>query len=126
MAKAASASSPEVKLSKFDLDALFSRQKANFATLHEVQNVLVETAQAIARVQYSWFEKSLASTRAVLSRKEPRTLEVALATTRIVSEKSFAVTRQSMELAVAAQRRVSELLAQSGQSNASGLKVLAA
>ena len=55
MAKTASPSLPEIKLPTFDLDGLFARQKANLATLHEVQNVLVETAQAIAWAQYGWF-----------------------------------------------------------------------
>jgi hypothetical protein len=43
-----------------------------------------------------------------------------------VAEKAFAVTKQSMELAAAAQRRISALLVQSGQSNAAELELPAA
>jgi hypothetical protein len=120
MAKAASSSLPEIKLATFDLDALFARQKASLATLHEVQNVLVETAQAIARAQYGWFEESLAGARTALSWKEPRMPETALAA------KALAVTKQSIELAVAAQRRIGALLVQSGRSNTAALDLPAA
>jgi hypothetical protein len=126
MAKTASPSLPEIKLPTFDLDALLARQKANLAILHEMQNVLVETAQAIVRAQYGWFGESLAGTRAALSRKEPCTPGAALVESRVVAEKAFAVTKQSMEFAAAAQRRIGTLLVQSGQSNAAALELPAA
>lgn len=132
MAKIASASSlpqfklPELKLPKPDLDALFGLQKANLATLHEVQSVLVDAAQAIARVQYGWVEETVAGAQAALSRKEPRTPESFANESKAAAEKAFAVAKQSLELAVAAQRRVVELVTQRGQGNADELKALAA
>jgi len=126
MARTASPSFPEIKLLTFDLDALLARQKANLAILHEVQNVLVETAQAIVRAQYGWFEESLAGAQTVLSRKEAPTPEATLAESRVVAERAFAVTKQSMELTATAQRRIGTLLVQSGQSNAAELELPAA
>ncbi len=117
---------PEIKLSPFDLDVLFARQKASLAILCEVQNVLVETTQAVVRAQYGWFEESVTGARTALSRREPHTPETALAESRVVAEKAFAVTKQSIELAVAAQRRVGALLMQSAQDNMAALELPAA
>ena len=54
----------ELKLPKFDLDALFSVQKANLAAANEVQTVLVDAAQAVARVQYGYIEQTVADMKA--------------------------------------------------------------
>ena len=133
MAKIASASSPlpefklpGLKLPKLDLDALFGLQKANLATLHEVQSVLVDAAQAIARVQYGWVEETVAGAQAALRRKEPRSPESFANESKAAAEKALSVAKQSLELAVAAQRRVVELVTQRGQGNANELKALAA
>jgi hypothetical protein len=123
---AASPSLSEIKLPTFDLDVVFARQKAGLATLREVQNVLVETTQAVVRAHYGWFEESVAGARTALSRREPHTPETALAESRAVAEKAFAVTKQSIELAVAAQHRVGALLVQSGQDTMAALELPAA
>jgi hypothetical protein len=104
----------EIKFPTFDLDVVFARRTAGLATLREVQNVLVETTQAVVRAHYGWFEESVAGAR------------TALAESRVVAEKAFAVTKQSIELAVAAQRRVGALLVQSGQDNMAALELPAA
>jgi hypothetical protein len=122
----ASPSLSEIKLPTFDLDVVFARQKAGLATLREVQNVLVETTQAVVRAHYGWFEESVAGARTALSRREPHTPETALAESRAVAEKALAVTKQSIELAVAAQHRVGALLVQSGQDNMAALELPAA
>ncbi len=88
--------------------------------------MLVETTQAVVRAQYGWFEESVTGARTALSRREPHTPETALAESRVVAEKAFAVTKQSIELAVAAQRRVGALLMQSAQDNMAALELPAA
>src|SRR5688500_7322146 len=55
---------PELKLPKFDLDALFSVQTANLAAAHQVQSVLVEAAQAVARLQHGYVEQAVAGAKA--------------------------------------------------------------
>ncbi len=116
----------EIKLPTFDLDVVFARQKAGLATLREVQNVLVETTQTVVRAHYGWFEESVAGARTALSRRESHTPEMALAESRAVAKKALAVTKQSIELAVAAQHRVGALLVQSGQDNMAALELPAA
>ena len=61
---------PELKLPKFDLDALFAVQKANLATTHEAQTVLVDAVQAIAKVQQGRIEQAVADAKAVLEGKK--------------------------------------------------------
>ena len=46
---------PEFKFPKIDLDALFGVQKANLAAAQEAQSVLVDAAQAIAKVRLERF-----------------------------------------------------------------------
>ena len=111
---------------KLDLDALFGACKANLAVAHEAQTVLVDAAQAIARVQQGYIEQSVARTKAVLSRQERRTPEAALAEVKAAAEQAAVVTKEVVDLAVAAQRRMAELVARRGAANVDQLKTLVA
>ena len=129
MAKIAPSFEPkrfEPKFPKLDLDALFGVQQANLAVVHEAQTVLVDAAQAIARVQYGYLEQTIARTRAALGSKELRKPEAALAEVKAAAEKAVAVSQEVVDLAVAAQRRVAELVAQRGAANADQFKALVA
>ena len=55
---------PELKLPKFDLDALFAAQKANLAAVQEAQTVLLGAAEAGAKVQYGYVEQDVAEAKA--------------------------------------------------------------
>jgi hypothetical protein len=111
---------------KLDLDALFGAHKANLAVAHEAQAVLVDAAQAIARAQQAYVEQSVARTRAALGRQERRTPEATLAEVKAAAGQAVAVTKEVVDLAVAAQRRVAELVAQRGAANADQFKALVA
>jgi hypothetical protein len=117
---------PAPKLPKLDLDALFARQKANLATAQEAQTVLVDAAQAIAQVQHGYLEQAVAAVRAALGRKELAKPEAVLAEVKTAAERTRATTQQVVDLAVAAQRRIGELVTQRAQTNVSESKALAA
>src|SRR4051812_8873039 len=71
MAKAATVSFPtELKLPKLDLDALFTTQQANLATVREAQMVLTGAVQAITEVQYGYLDQALNEAKATLARRE--------------------------------------------------------
>ena len=55
---------PELKLPKFDVDAVFALQTANLAAVHEVQSIVLEAVQAIARVQHGWLKDSVDGVKA--------------------------------------------------------------
>jgi hypothetical protein len=129
MAKIAPSFEPkrfEPKFPKPDLDALFGAQKTNLATIHAAQSVLVDAAQAIARVQHGYLEQIVARTKAALGSKELRTPEAVLAEAKAAAEKAVAVSKEVVDLAVAAQQRVTELVAQRGAANADQFKPLGA
>ena len=113
---------PELKLPKVDVVALFAAQKANLATVHEAQTVLFGAAEAIAKVQYGYVEGALAGAKAAAQSKELPKAETVQAT----GEKITAVAKEVVELAVAAQKRVAELLTQRTQAAVTELKALAA
>ena len=129
---------PEPKLPKLDLDALFATQKANLAAVQEAQSVLIDAAQAIAKVQHDYLGQSMAAVRAALSRKELAKPDAVLAeikdaVVRIrsvdVVERISATTKQVMDfavVAVAAQHRAVELVTRRTRANVSELKALAA
>src|SRR5687768_10140643 len=117
---------PALKRPKLDLDALFGAQKANLAVAHEAQRVLADAAQAIAKVQHGYLEQAVARTRAALGRQERRKPEAVLAEVKAAAEEAVAVTQEVVDLAVAAQRRVAELVAQRTATNVDQLKTLAA
>ena len=116
---------PELKLPKFDLDALFAVQKANLATTHEAQTVLVEAFQAITKVQQGRVEQAVADARAVLESRKLTDPQAVLAEVKAAVEKNVAVTKEVAELTVAAQRRVVELFTQRAQASVEELKAAA-
>jgi hypothetical protein len=116
---------PELKLPKFDLDALFAVQKANLATTHEAQTVLVDAVQAIAKAQQGRIEQAVADAKAVLKGKRLSDAQTVLAEVKAAIEKNTAVTKEVVDLTVAAQRRVVELFTQRAQANAAELKAAA-
>ena len=117
---------PEFKLPKFDLDALFATQKANLAAVHEAQSVLTGAAQAIAKVQYGYVEQAVADAKAALATKELPKPETVLANAKAGVEKTVAVAKEVVDLAVAAQQRAYEVLTQRSQASVEELKAVAA
>ena len=114
------------KLPKFDLDALFSVQKANMAAANEVQTVLVEAAQAVARVQYGYVEQAVADIKAALGTKQLPKPDAALADLKAAAEKAFAVAKEVVDLTVSAQKRVAELVSERTRAAVTELKALTA
>ena len=117
---------PELKLPKFDLDALFSVQKANLAAANEVQTVLVEATQAVARVQHGYVEQAVADIKAALGTKQLPKPDAALADLKAAAEKAFAIAKEVVDLTVGAQKRVAELVSERTQAAVTELKALTA
>jgi hypothetical protein len=117
---------PEFKLPKFDLDAFSALQTANVAALHEVQSIVLEAAQAIAKINYAWFEETVATVQALATAKQAKAPEAVMADVKAVTEKAVAAGKQGMDLGVAAQQRVAELLTKRVQANIDEFKALAA
>ena len=113
---------PELKLPKVDVVMLFAAQKANLATVHAAQTVLFGAAAAIAKLQYGYAEGAFAEAKAAVQSKELPKAETVKAT----GAKVTAVAKEVVELAVAAQKRVAELLTQRTQAAVTELKALAA
>ena len=128
MAKTSAAPSPapEPKLPKIDLDALFGAQKANLATAHEAESVLLGTAQAIAKAQHGYLEQAVADARAVIGGTAAKGPEAVAAQLKAAAERTAAATREVVDLAVAAQRQVVELFTRRTRANVEELQALAA
>jgi len=117
---------PEFKFPKFDLDALFGVQKANLAAVQEAQSVLVDAAQAIAKVQYGYVEQAVAEAKTAFASKELPKPEAGIASVKAATEKSVAAAKEVVDLAVSAQKRVYELVTQRTQATVAELKSVAA
>jgi hypothetical protein len=117
---------PAMKLPKLDLAALFALQKANLAAAQEAQSVLLDAGQAIARIQAGYVEGLLAEAKAAFQAKAPKQPEAVLADAKAAAEKAVTVAKEGVDLGVAAQRKVAELVASRAQANLAGLKALAA
>lgn len=117
---------PDVKLPKIDVEALFGLQTANLAAAHEVQSVLLEAAQAISRIQFGLVEDSVAGMKAALAGKSAKEPQALLADVKAAAEKAVAAGKQGLDLGVAAQKRVAELVTSRVQANIDEFKSLAA
>jgi hypothetical protein len=117
---------PEAKLPKIDFEALFGLQTANLAAAHEVHSVTLEAVQAIAKIQYGLFEETVAGMKALLAGKSSKEPQAMLADVKAAAEKAVTAGKQGMDLGVAAQQRVAELVAKRVQANIDEFKSLAA
>ena len=115
----------EPKLPKLDLDAVFAVQRANLAAAHEAQTVLVDAIQAIAKVQQGRVEQAVADAKAALARKQLSKPQAVLSEVKAAVEKNVAASKQVVDLAVAAQRQVGELVTRRTQASVEELKVAA-
>jgi hypothetical protein len=117
---------PELKLPKIDLDALFGLQKANLSVAQETQSVVLEAVQAIVRLQHGYATEVVETLKAAAATKERAKPEAVLADVKAAAEKAVAVTKQGVDLGVAAQQRVAELVTQRVKANVDELKTIAA
>ena len=117
---------PELKLPKIDLDALFGLQKANLAVVQETQSVVLEAAQAILRLQHGYATEVVETLKGAVASKEPAKPETMLADVQAATQKAVAVAKQGVDLGVAAQQRVVELVSQRVKANVDELKAIAA
>ena len=97
---------PELKLPKFDLDALFAVQTANLAAAHEAQTVLVECRpggrQGAVRLCRAGGRRCQGGARPPRSCPSPRPCWP----TSRPAEKAIAVAKEVVDLTVGAQKRV--------------------
>ena len=117
---------PELKLPKFDLDAVFGVQKANLSVVQETQSVVLEALQAIVRLQHGYVQEIVETLKTVAKTKEPAKPETVLADVQAATQKAVAVAKQGVDLGVAAQQRVVELVSQRVKANVDELKTIAA
>jgi hypothetical protein len=94
--------------------------------VQEVQSVLVDAAQAVARIQYGWLVEAVASGESALHAKQPAKPEDLVADMQTRAEKAMGVAKESVGLVTAAQQRVTELVTQRAAANLDELKVMAA
>ena len=116
---------PELKLPKIDLDALFGLQKANLAVVQETQSVVLEAVQAILRLQHGYAAEVVETLKGAAA-KQPGKPETMLADVQAATQKAVAVAKQGVDLGVAAQQRVVELVTQRVKANVDELKAIAA
>lgn len=124
--KVTGSKTPGPKFPKIDVEAAFGLQKANLAALHEVQSVLLDAAQAIARIQHAWFQDNAAKFRPLFDAKAPKQPQAVLADVRDAAQKAVAAGKEGVDLGVAAQQRVAQLVAKRVQANLDDFKALAA
>ena len=117
---------PELKLPKLDLAAIFALQTANLAAAHEAQTVLVDAVQAIVKTQHGWMKDNVAAVQALAAAKEPKQPQAVLADVQAAAGKAAAVAKEGVELGLAAQRKVVELVSRRVQANVDEFKALAA
>ena len=114
---------PELKLAKLDLDRLLASQSAALAAAQQAQTVLVEAAQAIARLQHGYLTEAAAEAKASLAVRQPAAV---LTGCKDAAAKGAAVSRQIVDVALTAQRQAAELLAQRAEATVTDLKAVAA
>ena len=102
---------PEPGLPRLDLKPVLAQHQANLIVVQEAQAVLLGAAQAIARLQAGHAQTLITRARGALATREPGKPEAVLAEVKAAAETALATVQQSLDLGLAAQRRVVELVA---------------
>src|SRR3954453_16165222 len=94
-----------VPFPRVDVDAVFALYRANLAAAREVQDVLVEAAEAVAKARYGWVEQTAAGLK---GHEGPVPAAGPLAGVKDATERAFAVAKQAAEIGTGAQKRVAD------------------
>lgn len=111
---------------KFDFEALVAMQKANVETIVQAQGVMVEAAQAIAKLQSGLVEETIKNIQAFLKFDAKAKPEAYLADAKAAAEKVMAVAKQELDLGMKAQAEVGQLVSKRAAANMESLKTIAA
>ncbi len=118
---------PKFDLPKFNFDAVVAMHKANVDTLMEAQGIWMQTAEAIAKLQYGWVEETFKQGEAMLkgdvSKKKP---EDFMADAKAAADKVMAVAKEQADLGLKAQKQVADLVTRRVNANLEDVKALAA
>jgi hypothetical protein len=117
---------PGLKLPMFNMEAMVALQKANVAAAVEAQGILVGAVQAILKMQYGYVQEMVTGTESMLSGAATKKPEAMLADVQTTAGKAMAVAKEGIEVGVAAQRKVADLVVKRVQANMNELKALAA
>lgn len=112
---------------KFNLDAFVALHKANVDTMMEAQGIWMQTAEAIAKLQYGWVEESFKQGEAMLkgdaAKKKP---EEFIADAKAAADKVMSVAKEQTDLGMKAQKQVADLVTKRVNANIEDAKTLAA
>jgi len=118
---------PKFDMPKFNVDAVVAMHKANVDTMLEAQGIWMQTAEAIAKLQYGWVEETLKQGETFLkgdvSKKKP---EEFIADAKAAADKVMAVAKEQADLGMKAQAQVADLVSKRVNANLEGAKTLAA
>ena len=127
-----SKTAPKFDLPKFDLpkvnfDAVLAMHKANVDTMLEAQGIWMQTAEAIAKLQYGWVEESVKNGQALLkgdvTKRKPEEL---MADAKAAADKVIAVAKEQADLGMKAQAKVADLVTKRVNANLEDVKTFAA
>ncbi len=119
------------RIPAFSPDGVTAFQKGNLETAIQAQKVLVDAAQAIAKLNADYFKgvAQLAQpyyAKSDASAAASRRPEAVLADVRAAAERALAVAREGLDVGVRAQGEVVDLLAKRVVANMDGVKALVA
>jgi phasin family protein len=118
---------PKFDMSKFNFDALVALHKANVDTMMEAQGIWMQTAEAVAKLQYTWVEETFKQGEAMLkgdvTKKKP---EEFMADAKAAADKVMAVAKEQADLGMKAQKQVADLVTKRVNANLEDVKALAA
>jgi len=118
---------PKFDMPKVDFDALVALHKANVDTMMEAQGIWMQTAEAIAKLQYSWLEETFKQGEAVfkgdVTKRKP---EEFMADAKAAADKVMAVAKEQADLGMKAQKQVADLVTKRVNANLEDVKALAA
>lgn len=114
-------------LPTFNVEAIVALQKANFETLFNAQQILVDAAQAASAAHVAWVKEIMEVAQSSMTGfdadKKP---EAYFAEAKIAAEKAVAVLQTEIDLGLKAQNEVAELLTKRAAKNVDELQKLAA
>ena len=122
----AAKTAPKPTFPTVNFDAFVALQKANVETFVQAQGIVLDAAQAIAKLQYSWISDAMKGAEVAFdagaTAKKP---EEYMADAKTAAEKVMSVAKQELDLGIKAQTEVADLVAKRVAANLEEVRTIA-
>ena len=116
----------QFELPAFDMEAALAFQRANFETMVKANALVADATQKALKVQADWFAKVMQSGQKAFEAKAPLQPEAVFTEAEAMAKEAMKIAQDNVDLGVATQKQVVDLVSKRVTANLEEIKGAAA